>query len=134
MLNKIHDLLDKGLMASILKARAQSESTGAANVRRGKRKSPSPADGLEPWPVDPSPRIEAVIRAATDSGLLGEKTARIGIRVSPALVEQAKRATGIEGNTELIEFALANIALVDDFARVFKEVEGTVDPSLDLGY
>ena len=33
---------------------------------------------------------------------------RIGGRVSPALVEQAKARTGIETDTDLIEFALAN--------------------------
>jgi hypothetical protein len=41
-------------------------------------------------------RFEAVMLAAEQSGLLGEKSDRIGGRVSPALVKQAKRQTGIE--------------------------------------
>ena len=79
-------------------------------------------------------RFEAVMRAAEQSGLLGGKSGRIGGRVSPALVEQAKRRTGIETDTDLIEFALATIALEDRFAAVFKEARGKVDPELRLGF
>jgi hypothetical protein len=79
-------------------------------------------------------RFEAVLRAAERSGLLGEKTGRIAGRVSPALVAQAKLQTGIETDTDLIEFALATIALEDDFAQVFKASRGTVDPELELGF
>ncbi len=79
-------------------------------------------------------RFEAVMRAAEQSGLLREKSSRIGGRVSSALVEQAKRQTGIETDTDLIEFALATIALDDNFARAFKESRGAVDPELKLGF
>jgi hypothetical protein len=79
-------------------------------------------------------RFEAVMRAAEQSGLLNEKGGRIGGRVSPALVRQAKRQTGIETDTDLIEFALATIALEDNFADVFKESRGKVDPKLKLGF
>ena len=79
-------------------------------------------------------KFEAVMRAAEISGLLTEKGSRIGGRVSSALIEQAKRRTGIEGDTDLIEFALANVALTDDFAKVFKESRGKVDPTLKLGF
>jgi hypothetical protein len=79
-------------------------------------------------------RFEAVMRAAEQSGLLSEKSGRIGGRVSPALVEQAKRQTGIETDTDLIEFALASVALEDNFAEAFKESRGKVDPELKLGF
>jgi hypothetical protein len=79
-------------------------------------------------------RIEATIRAAEQSGLLSEKGSRIGGRVSPALVRQAKRQTGIETDTDLIEFALATVALEDNFAEAFKESRGKVDPTLKLGF
>ncbi len=72
--------------------------------------------------------------AAERSGLLGQKSGRIGGRVSPALVEQAKARTGIETDTDLIEFALANIALEDRFVDSFKAVRGTVDSDLELGF
>jgi hypothetical protein len=80
-------------------------------------------------------RFDAVMRAAELSGLLlGEKSSRIAGRVSPALVEQAKRQTGIETDTDLIEFALATVALVDNFAEAFKKSRGKVDPELRLGF
>ncbi len=74
------------------------------------------------------------MRAAERSGLMGGKTGRIGGRVSPALVEQAKRQSGIETDTDLIAFALATIALEDGFAEAFKASRGTVDPDLKLGF
>ncbi|WP_221938586.1 hypothetical protein [Mycobacterium sp. KBS0706] len=79
-------------------------------------------------------RFESVMVAAERSGLLRDKSSRIGVRVSPKLVAEAKRLTGIEADTELIEFALASIALEDEFLRVFDEIRGTVDPDLKLGY
>jgi hypothetical protein len=79
-------------------------------------------------------RVDAVMQAAEQSGLLGEKSGRIGGRVSPALVAQAKRRTGIKTDTDLIEFALASVALEDNFADVFKEARGAVDPNLKLGF
>lgn len=79
-------------------------------------------------------RFDAVMRAAEQSGLLSEKTGRIGGRVSQALVQQAKRQTGIETDTDLIEFALASVALEDNFAEAFRESRGKVDPELKLGF
>lgn len=79
-------------------------------------------------------RFEAVMHAAELSGLLRGKGGRIGGRVSPALVRHAKRRTGIETDTELIEFALASVALEDNFAETFKEARGKVDRELKLGF
>jgi hypothetical protein len=79
-------------------------------------------------------RFEAVMQAAERSGLLSGKSGRIGGRVSPALVEQAKRQTGIETDTDLIEFALATVALEDGFVETFEESRGKVDPELKLGF
>lgn len=79
-------------------------------------------------------RFEAVMQAAEQSGLLREKSGRIGGRVSPALVKQAKLQTGIETDTDLIEFALATVALEDNFAETFKESRGKVDPEVKLGF
>lgn len=95
------------------------------------------ATSAAPAPSDVAagnPHVEAVMQAAERSGLLGEKSSRIGGRVSPALIERAKRRTGIETDTDLIAFALASVALEDDFARTFKETRGTVDPDLKLGF
>jgi hypothetical protein len=79
-------------------------------------------------------QVDAVMAAAERSGLLHEKSGRIGGRVSPALVEQAKARTGIATDTDLIEFALANIAIEDNFADAFRRSRGKVDPDLKLGF
>jgi hypothetical protein len=79
-------------------------------------------------------RVEAVIEAAERSGLLNEKNSRIGGRVSRTLIDQAKRRTGIGADTDLIEFALASIALEDRFAEIFREARGKVDPDIKLGF
>ncbi|MGJ4918131.1 hypothetical protein ACQR10_26895 [Bradyrhizobium sp. HKCCYLRH2060] len=74
------------------------------------------------------------MRAAEKSGLLKDKADRIGGRVSSALVRQAKRQTGIETDTDLIKFALATVALEDNFADIFKASRGRVAPKLKLGF
>jgi hypothetical protein len=89
---------------------------------------------LPKTPKIKSTRFVAVMRAADDAGLLGGKSTRIGGRVSPVLLKKAKKLTGIEGDTELIEFALANVALDDNYGKVARKIRGTVDPSLKLGF
>jgi hypothetical protein len=79
-------------------------------------------------------RVKAVMQAAARAGLIGEKTGRIGASVSPALIKRAKHQTGIERDADLIEFALASIALEDHFAEVFRESRGKVDQNLVLGF
>jgi hypothetical protein len=79
-------------------------------------------------------RFDLVMKAAHQSGLLGDKGGRIAVRVSPVLVKEAKRRTGIEADTDLIAFALANLALADDFAETFTEIRGKVDSQLKLGF
>lgn len=79
-------------------------------------------------------KVAPTMEAAARMGLLEGKGARISGRVSPALVKQAKKMTGIDSDTELIEYALATIALEDPFPKAFIESRGTVDPTLKLGY
>lgn len=87
----------------------------------------------EPRRVGREP-FDAVMNAAQQSGLLNEKSGRISGRVSPALVRQAKKRTGIATDSDLIAFALASVALDDTFAEVFKESRGKVDAALKLGF
>lgn len=85
-------------------------------------------------PVAERSLVEDVIQAAARSGLIEGKGARISARVSPALIKQAKRLTGIDSDTRLIEYALATIALEDPFPKAFIESRGTVDPTLKLDF
>ena len=79
-------------------------------------------------------KFEAIMKAAERAGLLNEKSSRIGGRVSSMLVAQAKKLTGIEADTDLIEFALASVALEDKFAGAFRKSRGKVDEDLKLGF
>jgi hypothetical protein len=54
------------------------------------------------------------------SPLNKDKSGRIACRVSPTLVEEAKRRTGIEADTDLIAVALANVALQENVAQAFR--------------
>ena len=79
-------------------------------------------------------RVRAIRDEAQAAGLLDDKTARIGVRLNPDLIEQAKQQTGIEGNSELVEFALASVALAGNYSATFEKIRGKVDPRLKLGY
>lgn len=79
-------------------------------------------------------RVGVVMRSAERSGLLDKKDVRIGGRLSATLIARAKANTGLTTDTELLEFALASVALEDRFAEAFDEVGGTVDPDLKLGF
>lgn len=79
-------------------------------------------------------RINAVLQRAEESGLRAEKNGRIAGRVSADLIKKAKARTGLTSDTELVEFALANVALEDNFAETFRKTRGTVDPTLKLGF
>jgi hypothetical protein len=79
--------------------------------------------------------VEEALAAARQEGLLGgPKTRIIRARTSLALVDEAKRRTGIRSDTALIEAALAKLATHDDFGEWLISQRGTVDPSLDLEF
>lgn len=87
---------------------------------------------------DRRPRLEhmvpAVMDRAAEMGLLGAETHQVGARLPVKLLEQAKRRTGIGSTTDLLVFALASVAVEDDFATVFAQVRGMLDPDLDIGF
>ena len=90
------------------------------------------------WPDEPFGRKQGALRGGHGSSEAGRPSARqgrpIGGGVSQVLVRQAKRQTGIEADTDLIEFALATVALADNFAQAFRKSRGKVDPALKLGF
>lgn len=63
------------------------------------------------------PRRAAVLQLADENGLLTVKDRQIGGRFSSDLVERAKQVTGITSDTELLTYALAKVALEDDFGQ-----------------
>lgn len=79
------------------------------------------------------PRRAWALDTARRLGLLDGEAARIGASVSALLIEAAKRQSGIQSDTELLEYALTQVALEDDFGRKLLARKGTIDPDLDLG-
>lgn len=71
-------------------------------------------------------RRTALVHAAEERGLLGRKSLHMGGRFSEALVEQAKRASGISETTDLLTYALIKVALEDDFAERLLSRKGSV--------
>ncbi len=55
-------------------------------------------------------------------------------RMPKALAARAKKRSGIASDTELIQLALANIAVADDYADWPLSRRGTIDPRIDLGF
>ena len=80
-------------------------------------------------------RTDLIMSEAKSAGLVGgPKDTVIRGRVSKALVKAAKKRAGVSTDTELLEVALSNLALADDFGEKFLRRKGTLDPDLDLEF
>lgn len=79
-------------------------------------------------------RRESTLTTAQSAGLLGEKDGRIASRVPQRLVQAAKDRSGIQSDTDLIEYALAKVALEDDFGERLLAHKGSVRRDLDLEF
>lgn len=78
---------------------------------------------------EPPPRVSGVLHEVRRRGLLdGPKTGPTGGRINAALLEEAKRVTGIAGTTDLLTYALAKVAVEDSFAEDLLALEGSVPP------
>lgn len=76
-----------------------------------------------------------ILEEARGSGLLaGDKTAHVSIRTTATLIAAAKERTGVESTTELVELALATLALPDPVTRYMVETYGALgsDHQLDV--
>ena len=82
-----------------------------------------------------SRKFHDVLMIAEREGLLrGERTKVLRGRMPEALVSEAKKRTGIESDTDLIEVALANIAVADDYAEWLLSRRGSVDSRITLEF
>lgn len=77
-------------------------------------------------------RKTAVLQLAEENGLLTAKDRQLGGRFSGDLVERAKQVTGIASDTELLTYALAKVALEDDFGERLVARRGRVPPGTFL--
>ena len=81
----------------------------------------------------PPPSIgAALIDEAREAGLLDDKTGHARFRAPRALIEAAKRETGLRSTTELGLAALALLARPDPVAAAMKRIRGALGPSHTL--
>jgi hypothetical protein len=107
-----------------VKRGAQSSSS-----RRGKRASMGEKIPLR------SRKLRDVMVIAGKQGLLrGERTQVVRGRMPEALVTKAKKRTGIDSDTDLIEVALANIAVADDYADWLLSQRGALGSEAELEF
>lgn len=82
-----------------------------------------------------SRRLDDALSIARQQGLLsGGRTLTVRGRMPSLLVEQAKRKTGIQSDSKLIEAALANIVAADEYGDWLLAQRGTVSKDLDLEF
>jgi hypothetical protein len=80
------------------------------------------------------PRVAATFSAAAAAGLTeGGKAKRISARAHERLFAAAAERSGLEAS-ELIEYALAKVALEDDFADKLLAREGKVSRDIDFEF
>lgn len=77
-------------------------------------------------------RLEAVLSQIEEMGLSRDKGARVTGRINPKLLELARARAGAMSDSQLLEFALANIVIEDGFADAFTAARRKIDPTLDL--
>lgn len=88
-----------------------------------------------PKPAVSSRRLNDALSIAGQQGLLsGGRTLTVRGRMPSLLVEQAKKKTGIQSDSKLIEAALANIVVSDEYGDWLLAQRGTVSKDLDLEF
>jgi hypothetical protein len=81
-----------------------------------------------------NPRRDAVLQTAKEAGLLAGVSGRIAGRIRKQLIAAARARSGIKSDTELLEYALARVALEDDFGQKLLALEGSVPKDIDLEF
>ncbi len=106
--------------------------------RRETKRSQKAALGMESVnqvPVRKTGRFQEVLTIAREKGLLqGARTELVRGRMPKALVAQAKARSGVESDTKLIEIALANLAVADEYPTWLLSQRGSISKDLDLEF
>ena len=78
-------------------------------------------------------RVALTLGTAAAAGLTaGKKEKRLSGRAHEQLFDAAAARSGLDGS-ELLEYALAKVALEDDFAEKLISLEGLIGRDIDLG-
>lgn len=107
-------------------------------ARGAERSTSSPRPGRRvatPGAASMAPAYAAILAEARRAGLLdGDKTEHVSFRVPPALLEAAKRETGLTSTTELGLLALALLAQPDPVAGFMRRTRGSLGKDHTLEY
>lgn len=79
-------------------------------------------------------RLASVTAMAEAAGLRTGDRGAIGARVHISLIEAAKARSGLSATTAVIEYALAKVALEDDYGAKLLALKGTVPADIDLEF
>lgn len=86
-------------------------------------------------PVTRDRRAEDALVIARQQGLFeGGRTQTVRGRMPKLLVSQAKKRTGIQSDSKLIELALANLAVADDYGDWLLSQRGSVSREIELEF
>lgn len=78
-------------------------------------------------------RIASSFDALEKAGVLaGTRSARLSVRIEPRLVEEAKKRSGIENETDLVRAALALMVEPDDFVDWLGSRKGKLPADFEL--
>jgi hypothetical protein len=77
-------------------------------------------------------RRRSVVATAKAEGLFAGDNIALGARVPRRLVDRAKERAGISSTTDLIKYALAKVALEDDFGGKLVARKGSVPADIKL--
>jgi hypothetical protein len=77
-------------------------------------------------------QVAIIVEAAAAGYLGGQKTERIGGRVTRKLLATAKAKSGLTSQTELLEYALSKVAIEDNYAATLLSMKGSIPDDVVL--
>ncbi len=86
--------------------------------------------------MDAMTTVQRALDCARSEGLIPafEKDAKVSGRIHRTLLDAAKRRTGIASETALLEYALAKVAMEDNFVEELARLRGTLEQDIDLEF
>ena len=78
--------------------------------------------------------VGPTMKDAEEQGFLETNESRVTARVSAKMVAVAKARTGIASDSDLVKFAIAQLAIEDPFKKAFRDLRGSIDPDVDLEF
>jgi hypothetical protein len=80
--------------------------------------------------------VERVLDVARSEGIIppSDKDAKVSGRIHRSLLDAAKQRTGLTSETALLEYALAKVAIEDNFGQRFARLRGSVSRDVELEF